>query len=366
MFQKKTYSLLEFKELIKNITNTKKIYIFGAGTYGKMYGSYFDKNNITWEGFIDTNSSLVGEKLLNKDIFDLDNIKEDAIVIFSLSRMIHGESFDGLYKKLNEKGVQNSNILYFGDDLNLMDDIFRAIKDVENIIQRNIELKDIYKGKRCFIIGNGPSLKVEDLDRIGSEISMACNGIYKIFDKSLWRPTCFFAEDSLFLSQYIENDTMVEYLLNNSDYLFTTLRSDLYEKYFDKYEKLFYLYAYKTEFNDIDFSADLTTKIYSAATTIYTMLQVAVYMGITEIYLLGIDFTFKREVKIDGNQVLNEKIKDHANFIGENNGIYHTDVMLKGYGLAKEYCEKHGIKIYNATRGGQLEKFERVNFDDLF
>jgi len=33
---------------------------------------------------------------------------------------------------------------------------------------------------------------------------------------------------------------------------------------------------------------------------------------------------------------------------------------------AKEYADGHGIKIYNATRGGKLEVFERVNFDDLF
>ena len=35
------------------------------------------------------------------------------------------------------------------------------------------------------------------------------------------------------------------------------------------------------------------------------------------------------------------------------------------YKKAKEYADKHGIKIYNATRGGALEVFPRVNFDDL-
>ena len=29
------------------------------------------------------------------------------------------------------------------------------------------------------------------------------------------------------------------------------------------------------------------------------------------------------------------------------------------------YAEHHNIKIYNATRGGHLEVFERVNFDDV-
>ena len=36
------------------------------------------------------------------------------------------------------------------------------------------------------------------------------------------------------------------------------------------------------------------------------------------------------------------------------------------YVAIKEQCEKRGIKVYNATRGGKLEVFQRVDFDDLF
>ena len=36
------------------------------------------------------------------------------------------------------------------------------------------------------------------------------------------------------------------------------------------------------------------------------------------------------------------------------------------YQAAEKYAEEHGIKIYNATRGGRLEVFERVDFDSLF
>ncbi len=40
--------------------------------------------------------------------------------------------------------------------------------------------------------------------------------------------------------------------------------------------------------------------------------------------------------------------------------------MLAAYTEAKRYADTHGIKIYNATRGGKLEVFERVDFDSLF
>ena len=33
---------------------------------------------------------------------------------------------------------------------------------------------------------------------------------------------------------------------------------------------------------------------------------------------------------------------------------------------ARRFGEKHGIEIYNATRGGHLEIFKRVDFDKIF
>jgi hypothetical protein len=40
--------------------------------------------------------------------------------------------------------------------------------------------------------------------------------------------------------------------------------------------------------------------------------------------------------------------------------------MSKAYATAKKYADNKEIKIYNATRGGHLEEFERINFDDIF
>ena len=37
----------------------------------------------------------------------------------------------------------------------------------------------------------------------------------------------------------------------------------------------------------------------------------------------------------------------------------------KAYMAAHQYADSHGIKIYNATRGGELEVFERVELDGM-
>ena len=86
------------------------------------------------------------------------------------------------------------------------------------------------------------------------------------------------------------------------------------------------------------------------------MIQMAVYMGFKEIYLLGCDCNYEDDPKkryFVSHGVLDPTYKEAKNR------------MCASYSVAKKYAEKHGIKIYNATRGGMLETFERVNLDQI-
>ena len=105
------------------------------------------------------------------------------------------------------------------------------------------------------------------------------------------------------------------------------------------------------------FSENLSQKSYVGGTIVYTCIQLAVYMGFREIYLLGVDFTGAGEHGSKYNHFYSEK---------ELTSVSYTDQVKAAYEKARKYADEHGIKIYNATRGGNLEIFERVNFDDLF
>ena len=85
-------------------------------------------------------------------------------------------------------------------------------------------------------------------------------------------------------------------------------------------------------------------------------------MGFEKIYLLGTDFTQKGNVGEKGNHIYDDIFTEKRKIVG--NSFY--DIALNALEIAKEYADAHGIKIYNATRGGKLEVFERVDFDSLF
>ena len=53
------------------------------------------------------------------------------------------------------------------------------------------KFKNKHLGERCFIVGNGPSLKNTKLDLIKNEFSFAMNRISMIFDFTEWRPSYY-------------------------------------------------------------------------------------------------------------------------------------------------------------------------------
>ena len=92
------------------------------------------------------------------------------------------------------------------------------------------------------------------------------------------------------------------------------------------------------------------------------MIQFAAYMGFKEIYLIGVDCNYS-----GNNSVITPESYFDARLFNSNRDYAapEVDTNLLAYARAKEVCDKQGIKIYNATRGGKLEIFERADLDKV-
>lgn len=219
---------------------------------------------------------------------------------------------------------------------------------------RNIKnFKDKYKGKRCFIIGNGPSLTIEDLEKLDNEITFASHLIFKIFSETNWRPTFYCVEDMKLLENEISE---IEKLENDYQHGFFTGNSwmNLPEKFLlSKKNDFWFIDKSKWE-DEPDFSFNASKYIAEGFTVTYANIQLAVYMGFSEIYLLGVDHFYE-----EGN--------NYSKAIGDGE-VYNPPQLNKStisYMKAKKVCDQKDIKIVNSTRGGHLEVFERANFDSV-
>ena len=227
-------------------------------------------------------------------------------------------------------------------------------------------LKNIHKGKRCFIIGNGPSLTVADLNKIADngEITFGFNRIYKIFPETNWRPTYYFSQDYKLLYGSIKE--VNELSLPNK---FIPIELHWHEHLNSKGVKYFHMIN-QHEGAKYAFSDDVSKYVVASNTVTYTAIQFAVYMGITDIYMIGIDHSFQKVLDSEGNIIEDPNAKDYfiPNYTTEQEDVYipRLDLSTLTYVSAKEYADSHNINIYNATRGGKLEVFPRVDFDSLF
>jgi hypothetical protein len=116
---------------------------------------------------------------------------------------------------------------------------------------------------------------------------------------------------------------------------------------------------------------DITGKPFAVRTVIYSAIQIALYMGCKEIYLLGCDHDYLD----DFTRVTNHHFYPEASGVSdaEHLGQFTTERWFeeyfsrwRDYRLIRQYAKEQGAEIYNATAGGRLDVFPRVELSGIF
>ena len=212
-----------------------------------------------------------------------------------------------------------------------------------------------HKGQRCFIVATGPSQSIEDINKLKGEITFSVNSIYTCFSDTDWRPTYYCVQDRVV---YEKNCKGIDELKAAQRFISDSIpqayrKGDILYPTNERFHHCFNGYKFRIRFSD-----DSSKVVFAANTIVYSAIQLAVYMGFSEIYLTGCDCNYtspKKHFNHDTNEKIESKIK--LDEIG--------NLMLASYRAAKKYTDTHPVKIYNATRGGKLEIFPRVNLDDV-
>ena len=217
------------------------------------------------------------------------------------------------------------------------------------------QYRNCHEGQRCFIIATGPSLTIGDIELLRDEITFGMNSITRIFDQTSWRPTYYGIQDRQ-VYEKMESSILEHY--RDKENVFV---SDELENLFSlpegfarfPYNGNYHLYAGKDY--SARFSDDAYEVVYDGYSITYSLIQIAVYMGFKEIYLLGCDC----------NYPVGEKNHFVESGFVDKNAASNPQRMRVGYRKAKEYADAHGIRIINCTRGGMLEVFPRETLETV-
>lgn len=262
-----------------------------------------------------------------------------------------GEGFDVVFSTV--RIVPNSFADVYGDCIVESYDFSDVVADY---FSKDLQkFKDIHVGKKCFIVGTGPSLSFDDLDKLrrNNVLCFSMNMIFKAFESTTWRPDYYVVEDADAIKDYW--DTIIDL---DVPYKFLSDSAFADKKALD--ENIYRYHAHAEDYlPDLPkFSGDISRKLYSGYTVTYICLQFAVYMGFNEIYLLGVDFSYSKDMTSNGNHFI-------SNYHADGDGVagFYYEECLASYKKARQYAESKGIKIFNATRGGKLEVFPRKSLE---
>ena len=227
------------------------------------------------------------------------------------------------------------------------------------------KIRNSHLGESCFIIGNGPSLTVEDLNTLHDKgiDTFAVNRIYQIFPQTRWRPTYFVSTDAVMLRDKLKEAEAIPAKIK-----FIPLQNKYYLGIKIKGAKYFFRNDNRTKDQPEGFSLDCTEQVNVRGTVTIACMQLAMHLGYKHIYLLGIDHNFDKIITENGEVIIDPSVKNY--FIEGYDQDVLTEVKhdlghtTRAYYDVRRFIDKTDVNIYNASRKTKLEAFPRVSFEE--
>lgn len=261
----------------------------------------------------------------------------------------------------------------------------------KSLLQQNSEIRNKFKAERCFVIGTAPTIKDFDLKLIKGENIIAINEFYRhpdfeeIFNKNpkgkfilippLHPP---FEEDELLkIFQNVEKQVSpeigffmgIDNYKNGFVYLknkYNVLSKNTLYYYFAGIQCLLGYYTFKNKHWDI------TKPVWSAGTGSVYALIVALFLGFSEIYLLGIDHSYLNYSDYSKSRFYDTTIKNLYAEIENTEKLHNSSqntLILKGtHHSFEQYAMMQKIsdsKIINLSPKSIIDIFERKEYSDI-
>ncbi|MCI7040912.1 MAG: DUF115 domain-containing protein [Lachnospiraceae bacterium] len=261
---------------------------------------------------------------------------------------------------------------------------FSGEKEIKELLKKNALLLNSHSSKRCYILGNGPSLKGIDLSILNDGNSIfTVNSIIRHPQYSELGSDFHFWFDSGYFNGEYEKEGVLNEIKNTvyTNCRRTTIfvpceaKAFLEDVLLPEDIKAYYLYPYYDPTQGSELKVDITKPIYTCRTVVQLAVVVAIYMGYEEIYLLGCDGT---NILDDFNSILTGKTL-HTHFYDSKERFkYKDEVKITSeyvcyaqyrvylmWRLISEYCKKNNIVLKNVIKETLIDSIEKISFCNL-
>jgi hypothetical protein len=222
--------------------------------------------------------------------------------------------------------------------------------------ERLAALKDRHRGERCFLLGNGPSLRTMDLSPLRDEVTIGLNRIYLLFEEMGFSTTYLVAINQLVLEQFatdLRDVDTVRFVSAEARQLFPNDPATIPLRC-----------TPRPHFSKRPFRG-----VWPGATVTFVGLQLAYHMGFHQVILIGVDHTFT--TKGEPHRTVTSGGADPNHFSPEYFGsgvrwqLPDLETSEVAYTMARSAFEADGREVVDATVGGRLEVFRKVRYEDV-
>ncbi len=252
-------------------------------------------------------------------------------------------------------------------------------------INENSKYYNKFSKNRCFILGNGPSLNQIDKNLLSKEIIFSVNQIARLNDFNkfnilfhVWADPYFFNLDFNKEEDYELFKTMKKVSeLSEVTTFFPIDQIEFVLRYLPNIKSGFFLPKYSLRYN-LNKKIRMDSIFPSYYNVVQYAISIAIYMGFTNIYLLGcettslltsiktrleMDLTNTYSYSISNNE--NNRLKKISNMTSYESDLFNNLKVIQDYKYLNDYCTLNKINLYNCTPGGLIESIRRVNLNDV-
>ena len=221
--------------------------------------------------------------------------------------------------------------------------------------RRLAAMRDSRRGETCVIIGNGPSMRGFDLDRLAGIPCFALNRGYLMWQGLARQPDFLVAVNDLVLHQF------------SDEIAATGLQRFVPWDFHRAFDTVPGTHFIETQWRP-RFHRDITTGTWLGATVTFSALQIAYHLGFSRVVLIGVDHSFRFEGMPNGKLIATGDDPNHFDprYFSGGAEWHAPDLSLSevAYGMANDAFRADGRVILDATARGQLRVFPRLPLDE--
>lgn len=220
------------------------------------------------------------------------------------------------------------------------------------------KLKNKHKNQIGFLIGNGPSVRPEDLDKLDGRVTFCCNRFHLAYGRTRLRPMYTLSADKQMIEDF------------GQEIVTASVGTKLFIAERDPNLKGEYLWARNYNTDPMIFSENIYDFVMPGGGTLITAIQIGYFMGITKFVLYGVDHNLNFNYNKNEQDIFRKASGEGNHFIenyrsGKAWCPPEVRMIEESFVICDKFLRKKSGWIKNATRGGHLEVLDRIDFDSI-